>query len=539
MTIRPLLLLFALLAASFARAESHSLAPYVNDDTLLVARVRIAPLLERIVFEQWFPDSEAPLYAQAKKGFGQLRGAMQLVQGFGIERAELIVAIADIRPQTGPLLVLTLKEGNNPQATAMAIRAMLPSMKSDLKFSAVVDSDGQRILLASRKSLDRYQSLAATPRPDLLGSFGSAEKGPAIVVAVSPGKESRRVIRELWPTLRVPFAELTGPLLADRLQHVVVTLDLEQKTRANLLLTTTDEFSAKRLASLTENGIAYLAEIIGTQKPELASVVKEAVPLFMPLQSGIKVSLTLAPQEDRFQEVFREAMLPALADAHERTQGHQLMNQMKQIALAFHNYHDSNDCFPAPAAICNEQGKPLLSWRVALLPYLEGSDLFSRFHLDEPWDSPHNLNLAKEMPAVYADAMSPELAPKGKTTFLRPIYAGGQADPSLPAENPIESSYRKKKHYRTPGIQFKDMIDGTSNTILFAQVAPEFAQPWTKPADWRVDLENPAAKLQTTVRKRFVAAWADGSARMTDLTASPPYLRAVITHAEGTLVPKE
>ena len=86
------------------------------------------------------------------------------------------------------------------------------------------------------------------------------------------------------------------------------------------------------------------------------------------------------------------------------------MNNEKQIALAMHNYHAANDHLP-PAAIKDKAGKPLLSWRVAILPYLEQAALYNKFHLDEPWDSPHNKALIASMPAVYA---CPEPADRGR-----------------------------------------------------------------------------------------------------------------------------
>ena len=54
-----------------------------------------------------------------------------------------------------------------------------------------------------------------------------------------------------------------------------------------------------------------------------------------------------------------------------------------------HNYQAVNQTFP-PAASVDKQGKPLLSWRVAILPYLEQQELYNKFKLDEPWDSPRN-----------------------------------------------------------------------------------------------------------------------------------------------------
>src|SRR5262245_39481877 len=64
-------------------------------------------------------------------------------------------------------------------------------------------------------------------------------------------------------------------------------------------------------------------------------------------------------------------------------------NNLKEIGLALHNYHAAHNHFP-PAAICDKDGQPLLSWRVAILPYIEQANLYRQFKLDEPWDSEHN-----------------------------------------------------------------------------------------------------------------------------------------------------
>src|SRR5262245_11036025 len=69
-------------------------------------------------------------------------------------------------------------------------------------------------------------------------------------------------------------------------------------------------------------------------------------------------------------------------------------NNLKQIGLALHNYHDTYGKLP-PAAICDKAGKPLLSWRVAILPFIEQNALYKQFKLDEPWDSEHNKKLAE------------------------------------------------------------------------------------------------------------------------------------------------
>ena len=93
------------------------------------------------------------------------------------------------------------------------------------------------------------------------------------------------------------------------------------------------------------------------------------------------------------------------------------MQKLKELVLATHNYHDIARCFPAPA-IRDERGKPLLSWRVHLLPVLGEESLYRQFHLDEPWDSEHNRKLIPSMPDVLRSPAS-QAAP-GTTTFCWP-----------------------------------------------------------------------------------------------------------------------
>jgi hypothetical protein len=80
-------------------------------------------------------------------------------------------------------------------------------------------------------------------------------------------------------------------------------------------------------------------------------------------------------------------ILPAVRNARERARRADCTNNLKLIGLAMHNYHDRYGCFPA-AATFNEQGRPLLSWRVTILPFMEQDALYREFRLNEPWYSP-------------------------------------------------------------------------------------------------------------------------------------------------------
>ena len=71
--------------------------------------------------------------------------------------------------------------------------------------------------------------------------------------------------------------------------------------------------------------------------------------------------------------------------------------RLMALGLGFHHYHDEHGAFP-PARLLAKDGKPLLSWRVLLLPYLKEEKLFREFKLTEPWDGPHNSKLLTKMP---------------------------------------------------------------------------------------------------------------------------------------------
>jgi RNA polymerase sigma factor (sigma-70 family) len=182
-------------------------------------------------------------------------------------------------------------------------------------------------------------------------------------------------------------------------------------------------------------------------------------------------------------------------------------NNLKQLALAMHNYHDNNGSLPANA-IYDGDGKPLLSWRVAILPYIDQKDLYDQFKLDQPWDSEHNKKLLAKMPEVYGT--------KGDKTIYQ-VFAG-------------KGSIFDGKE----GVQLMDITDGTSNTILFAEAAQ--AVPWTKPADLAYKPGEKLPKLGGLFKDGFNVALADGSVRFIPAKFNEKAMHALITRAGGEVI---
>jgi hypothetical protein len=209
-------------------------------------------------------------------------------------------------------------------------------------------------------------------------------------------------------------------------------------------------------------------------------------------------------------------LLPAVQASREAARRMASMNNMKQIGLAMHNYAQANRTFP-PALKADKDGKPLLSWRVLILPYVEGgNELYKQFNLDEPWDSDHNKPLLAKMPAVYRNPNSAHSG-DGKTNYLTPrgektIFPGDK------------------------GVSFADIRDGLSNTLMMLEVCDEKAVEWTKPDDFEYDESDPTKGLIGLRPNGFLAGMADGSVRFIAATLDQTVLKALFTRNGGEAV---
>lgn len=204
--------------------------------------------------------------------------------------------------------------------------------------------------------------------------------------------------------------------------------------------------------------------------------------------------------------VLAALLLPAVQSAREAARRAQAVNELKQIGLALHNYHDAQKAFP-PQAIRDPQGRPLLSWRVAILPFLEQQELYNQFHLDEPWDSEHNIKLLERMPKVFAN---PNLASTDQTVFL-----------AVQGEDTVFAAESSAK--------IKDIMDGTSNTILVVEADADRAVPWTKPEDLNFDADAPLQGLGHLRPGGFSALFGDGHVQFIGNSIDPAVLRALMT----------
>lgn len=190
-------------------------------------------------------------------------------------------------------------------------------------------------------------------------------------------------------------------------------------------------------------------------------------------------------------------------------------NNMRQIELAMINHMSAYGAFP-PAYSASKDGKPLLSWRVQILPYIEQGPLYEEFHLDEPWNSDHNKPLITRMPKIFA-APGSKAAREFKTDYLVPRGD----DTMFPGAKKIKPA---------------QVADGLSNTISLVEVNDDRAVIWTKPDDFTIDPKQPMAGLGGLRRGGFIAAFGDGSVHFLKDTIKPETLKALFTRAGGEFI---
>jgi len=326
-----------------------------------------------------------------------------------------------------------------------------------------------------------------------------------------------------------PALEGLKGLVAD-VDTIQAWVNLSQGLTLSVALNTTDEDAAGRTSAALTEALAFGQQMANqemvqnipgddaVQQATRAYAERVAASYFQMIQptvagSTVTVEVNVANPSVVGGPVLVALLLPAVQQAREAARRTQDKNSLKMIGLAMHNYHDVHNTFPARANY-DKSGKPLLSWRVHLLPFLDQNELYEQFHLDEPWDSEHNLTLVAQMPEVYR---SNSFSDPGKTVFLT---ADG-------TDTMMEGS---------KSIRFADVTDGTSNTIFVMEVNPENAVTWTLPEDLPFDPEDPAAGLGQIRSQGFQALFTDGSVRMIPVEIAEEILKNLIIRNDGNVI---
>jgi len=209
-------------------------------------------------------------------------------------------------------------------------------------------------------------------------------------------------------------------------------------------------------------------------------------------------------------------LLPAVQGAREAARRSQCGSQLKQIGLALHNYHETYGAFP-PAYVADETGKPMHSWRVLLLPYLENNQMYEAYDFDKPWNDLSNMAVTSQVPHVFRCPSAPAQGPMNTTHY---VYITGPG-----------TCFDGDK-----AIRIRDIVDGTSQTILVVE-SHQTSFAWNEPRDLDVaTLGGSSTGPSSAHVGGFQAVLADGSVRFFMNSLAPETFKALTTPRGGEVV---
>lgn len=253
------------------------------------------------------------------------------------------------------------------------------------------------------------------------------------------------------------------------------------------------------------------------------------------LTAALVIAADVAARHSRFAMVVALSLLGLLAlyclasmfqdsDLHLVARRVQCSNNLKQIGVALYGYAEDYGCFP-PAYIADADGRPMHSWRVLVLPYMECQDLYRRYDFSEPWDGPHNRLLAKQVPYCFqcpSDTLLPGTAGTGYLAITGPQ--------TIWPDNGT--------------VSFGEISDGTFQTLAVVEVAHSGIN-WMEPRDLpfsalNLGVNSPAGTDVSSDHLDVAQVlFCDGAVRALEPSLSVKTLKALATRSGGETIDEE
>ena len=373
------------------------------------------------------------------------------------------------------------------------------------------------ILQAAGDGESRLLNLAETvPRGGFLQAVLDFEAvSPMASMAVAANMQNLPPWAARLPEIIPLIAGVTTsvkPTLSDLMTYGSWTLHARDEAaaeRIEQILAETVEAGAAELVPQMLEGLTPGDPVSDAMRAYILRIEGRVVPMLRLRRQGSQLTMPpLEMQNVAVGGVLVGLLLPAVQAAREAARRMTASNNLKQIGLAMHNYHATYNRLP-PRAITDAEGNPLLSWRVSLLPFLEQQALYDQFHLDEPWDSPHNLPLSEIVVPTYVDPSAAYLG--NRTVFSSPDGA--------------ETMLGEVGQDRS----FADIRDGVSNTLMVVEVAPEQAVVWSQPEDVTLLPTDPLADTGSVHQGGFHVVMGDGAVKFITNSINTDMFNALVT----------
>jgi hypothetical protein len=471
--------------STFERATAFAMLDERSREPLVFAVLRFsADFNPDDVANAYLPEAEKKL-VNGKAVYSSSRGHFEL---HFPDRRHIVVGPPDkslevylkhVHPRSGPLTNgLKLAASGKPVVAAVNVAALPipPKALSELPTEARALLKAEHVAI----SLD----LATAARVELVAGYKNeveaqdAEK--AITALAEYGrKELAKIKDDIEKKLYDPKAKVPEPI--DRLPDAVLSVF------ALGAINQVDELLANPGAFVKRNGTE--------------------------LTAGVTLPKELIAGATSVAAIGTALLLPAVQKVRMAAARMQSQNNLKQIGIALHAYHDAFGRMPQD--ILDKNGKPILSWRVAILPFLEQDNVYKQFRMDEPWDSEHNKKWSQLAIKVYMSPNADPITPPGMTQYRAFVGPGAAFERGMPL--------------KIPG----SFPDGTSNTIAVVEAGDPV--PWAKPDDIPFDPKKPVPKLALPgVTDLVNVLMLDGSVRTINTrTITEKTLRNAIMRNDG------
>lgn len=478
-----------------------------------------------------FPWEVIGVKAEEELGFNPLT----------IERVDIVIGLppmGSIVPSVGALITLTADASINDLSSDLVVAPTekrlgvdVRRMKDENYFIGSIDAKHHVVgtinyvisMIKGKNNPSKLSSLCSGVKP---------QSDLTVLIALEPVMPMMEgIVEGQVANMPPPLGELAKAVVAHA-EYIAISADLQQGLagKSRIVIGSKTEAGAADLAKAWEStlnfGLATMKQqmVLSEESEKVQLATQKWLDRFVPA-----VRTMMTPQH-KGKRLMIEAsstsmgvpglgitaglLLPAIQQAREAARRMACSSNVRQCGIAMLNYDYALNKLPA-AILDPKTGKPLLSWRVAILPMANEDALYRQFKLDEPWDSPHNIQLLDKMPAFLKCPSSN--IPSGKTTYLA-------------------VSSNECGIHPTEETKLKSFTDGTSNSILMVEVSDEYAVPWTAPMEFEPTPATIKRILGSNHLGGFHVLFCDASVRFISESTDTEKLMSLFTRAGGEVV---
>lgn len=418
------------------RVAMHPATRYVESSSFLLLDLDLDKI-DVLKIASWYSELAPKDAPKSNHSVGMAAGILESMRAAGVKHVYAIFSTQSLA-DLAPIMVVPCEKPEAVEAILGLIKGGFPK-SANLTFAR----GDNYLALAPLRAIKRFKKADRPERADLISPlFHPGRKDHMAVVSIP--EAVRAELAAHWPDqFPDPDLKISPKELIQDISSATITWDLPPSPQLSSLLVCTSNEAAERTAAAAKEFAAWIPG--GKDNVDVEQdrrIVKVEVD-----QAGMTA---IARESTKVQQL----KIPAVR------------HNLKEIGVAMHNYHSKHKHFP-PRIFTDKEGTPLLSGRVAMLPFIEQLELYRSINLGKKWDAPENANHSATVIPTYSAARAHG---KHVTTRMRfPV---------------IEGSFW---HGDGPARNIRSITDGTSNTIAIVFAPETAAVPWMSPESWILD----------------------------------------------------